>query len=66
MKTPNQPVPAWRQRDATTSPVVSPPGSRNSWWMGECPVHGLTSHQTPFGCEACQRASLVAKGLVLP
>jgi hypothetical protein len=45
---------------------VSPPGSRNAWWMGKCPAHGATSFQTPFGCEACQRARLVEKGLVAP
>lgn len=44
--------------------AVSKPGSRNTWWMGKCDKHGMTSHQTPFGCEACQRERLVAQGLV--
>jgi hypothetical protein len=46
--------------------TVSRPGSRNGWWMGNCAKHGLTSHQTPFGCEQCQRERLVAQGLVKP
>lgn len=46
--------------------AVSPPGSRNAWWMDKCDKHGNTPHQTPFGCEACQRERLVAQGLVKP
>lgn len=45
---------------------VSAPGSRNVWYMAVCPTHSETSHQTPFGCEACQRERLVAQGLVKP
>lgn len=43
---------------------ISRPGSRNCWWMGVCKVHGETPHQTPFGCEKCQTASLREKGLI--
>lgn len=45
---------------------ASAPGSRNGWYMAVCTVHGETSHQTPFGCEKCQQAHLVAQGLVKP
>lgn len=45
---------------------TSMPGSRNAWWMDKCKKHGMTSHQTPFGCEACQRERLTSQGLVKP
>lgn len=38
-----------------TPSTVSGPGSRNVWYLATCRTHGLTSFQTPFGCEACQR-----------
>jgi hypothetical protein len=52
--------------NTTVNAGISAPGSRNVWYMAVCKVHGNTSHQTPFGCEQCQRERLVAQGLVKP
>ncbi len=42
-----------RLKDAPAG--LSRPGSRNAWWMQECPTHGNTAHDTIVGCEACTR-----------
>lgn len=56
-----------RANTATNTDVgVSAPGSRNGWYMAICAVHGHAYHQTPFGCEECQRERLVQQGLVKP
>ena len=57
---------AKKRKSNAVNAGASTPGSRNTWWMGTCDKHGMTPHQTPFGCEACQRERLVAQGLVKP
>lgn len=52
------------RNNVTVNAGISAPGSRNAWYMDVCPTHGETSHQTPFGCEKCQQATLEAQGLV--
>jgi len=50
-----------RRAEATRSPA-SMPGSRNGWWMDNCPKHGHTSFNTIVeGCEQCARERLEEK-----
>jgi hypothetical protein len=63
------PVVALRPTTQTpTEDAVSRPGSRNAWWLAQCPKHGRTAHMSIIGgrCCRCQDEGLVAQGLVKP
>jgi hypothetical protein len=50
-----------RKQEASAAPA-SPTGSRNGWWMDNCPKHGHTSFNTVVeGCEQCARERLEEK-----